>query len=52
MSRNRLAAILAYGVLIALTARHLGATLYTANADDFTAIRRVRDFSLEVVGAS
>jgi predicted nucleic acid-binding protein len=35
-----------------LIARRLGATLYTANGDDFTAIRRVRDFNLEVVGAS
>jgi predicted nucleic acid-binding protein len=35
---------------IALSARHLGATLYTADAEDFTAIRRVRDFRLEVVG--
>ncbi len=37
-------------VLIALSARQLGATLYTADAEDFTAIRRVRDFGLEVVG--
>jgi len=36
-------------VLIALTVRRLGATLYTADAEDFTAIRRVRDFGLEVV---
>jgi len=38
-------------VLIALTARQLGATLCTADGEDFRAIRRVRDFSLEVVGA-
>ncbi len=37
-------------VLIALTARTLGATLYTGDAEDFKAIRTVRDFSLEVVG--
>ena len=37
-------------VLIALTARRLGATLYTGDAEDFKAIRRVRGFSLEVVG--
>ena len=37
-------------VLIALTARRLGATLYTTgDAEDFRAIRGVRDFSLEVV---
>jgi len=38
-------------VLIALTARQLGATLCTADGDDFRAIRRVREFSLEVVRA-
>jgi predicted nucleic acid-binding protein len=36
-------------VLIALTVRRLGATLYTADVEDFTAIRKVRDFGLEVV---
>jgi predicted nucleic acid-binding protein len=36
-------------VLIALTARRLGATLYTGDAEDFEAIRGVREFSLEVV---
>jgi predicted nucleic acid-binding protein len=36
-------------VLIALTARSLGATLYTADGEDFKAIRRVRDFALQVV---
>jgi predicted nucleic acid-binding protein len=35
-------------VLIALTARSIGATLYTADPDDFQAIRRVRDFALKV----
>jgi predicted nucleic acid-binding protein len=35
-------------VLIALTARRLGATLYTANEEDFQAIRSVRDFSLRI----
>ena len=37
-------------VLIALAARRLGATLYTADAGDFAAIRRVRSFSFELVG--
>jgi predicted nucleic acid-binding protein len=45
-------AALVNDVLIALTARQIGATLYTANADDVAAIRRVRDFSLQVVGRS
>jgi predicted nucleic acid-binding protein len=36
-------------VLIALTARSIGATLYTADAEDFESIRRVRDFSLAIV---
>lgn len=39
-------------VLIALTARRLGATLYTGDGEDFKAIRRVRDFALEVVGTA
>jgi predicted nucleic acid-binding protein len=38
-------------VLIALTARHLGATLYTGDVEGFEAIRRVRD-SLRAVPAS
>ncbi|MGH7898034.1 MAG: type II toxin-antitoxin system VapC family toxin [Candidatus Binatia bacterium] len=38
-------------VLIALTARSMGATLYTADVEDFEAIRRVRDFALEVVAS-
>jgi len=37
-------------VLIAMTARRVGATLYTGDAQDFDAIRDVLDFSLEVVG--
>jgi predicted nucleic acid-binding protein len=36
-------------VLIALTARTMGATLCTADAGDFEAIRRVRAFALEIV---
>ena len=36
-------------VLIALTARSIRATLYTADAEDFEAIKRVRNFALEVV---
>jgi predicted nucleic acid-binding protein len=39
-------------VLIALTARSIGATLYTADAEDFESIRQVRDFSLEIVRQS
>jgi predicted nucleic acid-binding protein len=35
--------------LIALTARDLGATVFTKDSSDFTAIRRVVDFSLSVV---
>ena len=36
-------------VLIALTARTLGATLYTGDRKDFEMIRRIRDFALQVV---
>jgi predicted nucleic acid-binding protein len=36
--------VLVNDVLIALTARQMGATLYTANAEDFVAIRRIRPF--------
>ncbi len=36
-------------VLIALTARSHGATVFTRDADDFEAIQRVRDFALVVV---
>jgi len=38
-------------VLIALSARAIGATVMTKNARDFTAIRRVRPFDLAVVAA-
>jgi predicted nucleic acid-binding protein len=36
-------------VLIALSARAIGATVLTSNARDFAAIREVRSFSLTVV---
>lgn len=36
-------------VLIALTARAQGATVVTRDGSDFTAIRQVRDFSVEVI---
>ncbi len=39
-------------VLIALTARATGATVYTANQGDFVAIRRVREFALQLVSAA
>lgn len=45
-------AALVNDVLIALTARRLGATVYTANAGDFLAIRRVRKFDLQVLSAT
>jgi len=45
-------AALVNDVLIALSARQAGATLYTANGEDFAAIRRIRAFNLEVVGPS
>jgi len=35
--------------LLALTARAIGATLYTRNRDDFVTLRQVRPFSLVVV---
>ena len=35
-----------FDVLIALTARRIGAYLITCNVDDFTAIREVLDFNL------
>jgi len=35
-----------FDVLIALTARRIGACLITCNADDFTAIREFLDFNL------
>jgi len=39
-------------VLIALTARTIGATLVTADAGDFEAIRALRRFTLQVVPAA
>ena len=42
-------ASLVHDVLIALTCRALGLTLYTTNATDFQAIRGIRDFKLEIV---
>ncbi len=45
-------ASLVHDVLIALTARTIGATLVTADAGDFEAIRTLRRFSLEVVPAA
>ena len=39
-------------LLIALTARQIGAIVYTRDFEDFEAIRRVRDFSLQAVPAS
>jgi predicted nucleic acid-binding protein len=36
-------------VLIALTARQLGATVCTGDVEDFEAIRRIRNFSLRAV---
>ena len=38
-------------VLIALSARMIGATIVTSNARDFTAIRTIRPFKLNVVPA-
>jgi len=40
---------LAHDVLIALTARDLGATVFTQNGSDFSAIRKHVDFALSVV---
>jgi predicted nucleic acid-binding protein len=40
-----------HDVLIALTARAIGATVYTSDAADFEAIRRVERFKLEIVAA-
>jgi tRNA(fMet)-specific endonuclease VapC len=42
-------ASLVHDVLIALTARAIGAKLVTVNVGDFQAIRALRPFSLEVV---
>jgi predicted nucleic acid-binding protein len=41
-------AALVHDVLIALSARSIGATLITANPGDFVAIRKLTDFSLQV----
>jgi predicted nucleic acid-binding protein len=38
-------------VLIALSARSIGATVVTSNARDFAAIREIRPFKLTVVPA-
>ena len=35
--------------LLALSARSIGATLYTRNRDDFTLLRSIRSFSLVVI---
>jgi len=40
-------AALVHDVLIALSARSIGAMLITANPDDFVAIRKITDFSLQ-----
>jgi predicted nucleic acid-binding protein len=45
--RDVRAASFVHDVLIALGAREVGATVVTANVDDFEAIRRVVPFSLE-----
>jgi predicted nucleic acid-binding protein len=42
-------AALVNDLLIALTARQLGATLYTSDVEDFEAIRQVHNFSLRAV---
>lgn len=47
---TRRASLVAHDVLIALSARSIGATVVTQNASDFEAIRSVRRFSLSVVG--
>jgi predicted nucleic acid-binding protein len=39
-------------LLIALTARQIGATVCTCDIGDFEAIRRIRDFSLRAVSPS
>ena len=36
-------------VLIALTARAIGGTVFTANAKDFQSIQRIEPFALEIV---
>jgi predicted nucleic acid-binding protein len=49
-SREVRRASLVNDVLIALTARSLGATVVTRDASDFEVIRSVCDFSLELIG--
>jgi len=44
-------ASLVHDVLIALTARGIGATVYTSDAADFEAIRQIEHFALEIVAA-
>jgi predicted nucleic acid-binding protein len=46
-----LAILLVNDVLIALSARSIGATVVTNNARDFAAIREVRPFALTIVPA-
>jgi predicted nucleic acid-binding protein len=48
--RSKLPALL-NDILIALSARRIGATLLTYNKDDFRLIRRHADFSLRVLEA-
>jgi predicted nucleic acid-binding protein len=47
--RDRLKGGFLNDVLIALSARSIGAKVVTRNADDFRLIRRFRTFSLEIV---
>ncbi len=47
--RNKLQALV-NDCLLALSARSLGATLYTRNRDDFSMLQRQRSFSLIVIG--
>lgn len=47
--RDKLRRGLLNDVLIALTARSIGAALVTRNGDDFELIRRTRRFALEVI---
>jgi predicted nucleic acid-binding protein len=43
---------LANDVLIALSARSIGAVVITQNERDFTAIQRIRPFKLAIVGGN
>jgi len=43
---------LANDVLIALSARSIGALVITQNERDFSAIRRIRPFKLTIVGGN